>query len=276
MANILIIGCGDIGSSLGLQLIAQGHRVTGLKRRPPAADSPIRYIAADIGDAATLHCLGTGFDQVFFIVSADGRNENSYRAVYETGLGNVLEGLSAVPLIFVSSTSVYGQTHGEWVDEASEAEPDNVNSRLIRQAEREVLAANPHNIIVRFSGIYGPGREHLVRLAASQPAIQKDPPYYTNRIHEEDCVGVLAFLGLQQLVGTQLEPCYLASDDEPAPLWEVVSWLAERQHCPPPVIKEVGEEAAMNKRCRNARLKALGYRFLYSGYQQGYRWVKPA
>lgn len=275
MANILIIGCGDLGAPLGQQLIAQGHRVTGLKRQPPAAESAIRYIAADITDAAALQALGGSFDLVFFIVSADGRNENSYRAVYETGLSNVLERLAAVPLIFVSSTSVYGQTQGEWVDEASEAEPDNVNSRLIRQAEREVLAANPRNVIVRFSGIYGPGREHLVRLAASQPAIQKDPPYYTNRIHQEDCVGVLAFLGLQRLAGAELDSCYLASDDDPAPLWEVVSWLAERQHCPSPVIKEVGEEAAKNKRCRNARLKALGYRFLYSGYRQGYRWVKP-
>jgi nucleoside-diphosphate-sugar epimerase len=276
MANILIVGCGDIGAQLGQQLIDQGHQVTGLKRQPPAAGSSIHYRAADIADAAALQNLQTGFDLLFFIVSADGRNPQSYSAVYQTGLQNVLATFSGMPWIFVSSTSVYGQSRGEWVDETSEAEPENPNSRLIREAEKQVLAANPDNMVVRFSGIYGPGREYLVRLAASQPAIQQNPPYYTNRIHRDDCVGVLAFLGGQRLAGTVLGSCYLASDDEPAPMWEVVSWLAERQHCQLPAIKVVGDGAPMNKRCNNARLKALGYRFLYPGYRDGYAWVNAA
>jgi nucleoside-diphosphate-sugar epimerase len=276
MADILIVGCGDIGAQLGQQLIDQGHRVTGLKRRPPAAGSAIRYLAADIADAAALLNVETGFDLLFFIVAADGRDPQSYRAVYQTGVRNVLERFSGIPCIFVSSTSVYGQAQGEWVDETSEAEADNPNSRLIRQAEKQVLAANADNTLVRFSGIYGPGREYLVRLAASRPAIQQTPPYYTNRIHRDDCAGILAFLGGQRLAGRALEACYLASDDDPAPMWEVVSWLAERQHCSPPAIKVAGDDAPMNKRCNNARLKALGYRLLYPSYRQGYDWVKSA
>ncbi|MEC4749326.1 SDR family oxidoreductase [Methylomicrobium sp. Wu6] len=276
MANILIVGCGEIGSTLGYQLAAQGHRVTGLKRHPPAADKAIHYIAGDIADADTLQGLETGFDQAFFIVSADGRNEQIYREVYQTGLNNVLARFSGVPMLFVSSTSVYGQSRGEWVDEMSDAEPDDQNSRLIRQAEKQVLAANPDNIVVRFSGIYGPSRGHLVRLAAAKPAIQKTPPYYTNRIHQDDCVGVLAFLFTRRLAGAALDSCYLASDDDPAPMWEVVSWLAERQHCPPPVIKPVGDDVPMNKRCDNSRLKALGYRFLYASYKESYCWVERA
>lgn len=275
MAKILIVGCGDIGAALGEQLAAQGHQVTGLKRQPPAGVTAIRYLAADISEAETLTKLEDDFDQLFFIVAADGRNEHSYRAVYQTGLQNVLERFSAVPWLFVSSTSVYGQMQGEWVDEESAAEADNPNSRLIRQAEREVLAANPANIVVRFSGIYGPGREHLVRLAASRPAIQKTPPYYTNRIQQADCVGVLAFLFAQRLAGVSMDRCYLASDDDPAPMWDVVSYLAERQHCPQPVVKPVGDDAPMNKRCNNARLKELGYRFRYPSYKEGYAWVKP-
>jgi nucleoside-diphosphate-sugar epimerase len=276
MADILIVGCGDIGAQLGQQLIDQGHRVTGLKRRPPGADGAIRYLAADIADAAALRNVEAGFDLLFFIVAADGRDPQSYRAVYQTGVQNVLERFSGIPCIFVSSTSVYGQSHGEWIDETSEAEPDNPNSRLIRQAEKQVLAANAGNTVVRFSGIYGPGREYLVRLAASTPAIQQTPPYYTNRIHRDDCAGVLAFLGGQRLAGRALDSCYLASDDDPAPMWEVVSWLAERQQCLPPVVKAVGAGASMNKRCNNARLKAAGYRFLYPGYRDGYAWVSAA
>lgn len=170
----------------------------------------------------------------------------------------------------VSSTSVYGQSAGEWVDEDSAAEPANITSRLIRQAEQKLMDSNPANIVVRFSGIYGPGREYLLRLATQAPTIQQTPPYFTNRIHQQDCVGVLSFLLEQRLAERALAQCYLASDDDPAPTWEVMTWLADRLHCPPPTVKAVAADAGMNKRCSNTRLKTLGYRFQYPSYKDGY------
>ncbi|MFZ2405265.1 MAG: SDR family oxidoreductase [Methylobacter sp.] len=269
MAKILIVGCGAIGSELAGVLSAKGHDVTGLKRKPPlSAPGSIRYVAADISSPADLANLDGDFTEAFFIVSPDGRTEQSYRAVYETGLDNLLAKLPDARWLLVSSTSVYGQTHGEWVDEDSIAEPGNIASRLIRQAEQKLTELNPANIVVRFSGIYGPGREYLLRQAMQTPAIQKTPPYFTNRIHQRDCVGVLAFLLEQRLAGKALAQCYLASDDDPAPMWDVVSWLAECLHCPPPTIKNADD--GMNKRCSNARLKALGYQFQYPGYKDGY------
>jgi len=270
MTKILIIGCGDIGSRLAQDLADNGHEVTGLKRHPPEEKGNVRYVAADITNAGTLSGLSDNFEQIFFIVSADGRNEHSYQAVYETGLTNVLAKFPKQPCIFVSSTSVYGQANGEWVDELSPAQPDNPDSRFIRQAEQKLAQANPDSIIVRFSGIYGPGREYLLRMARQAPAIQQEPPYYTNRIHQQDCVGVLSFLLDQRLAGRRLEQCYLASDDDPAPQWEVMTWLAERMGCQPPAVKAVGADAPMNKRCSNQRLKTLGYRFLYPSYKTGY------
>lgn len=266
MAKILIVGCGKIGSALADVLIGQGHDVTGLKRTPPETPGRIDYIAADITKPLTLDRV---FDQAFFIVSPDRRDEQNYRAVYQTGLDNLLAALPDTPWLMVSSTSVYAQSRGEWVDEESIAEPDNAASRSIRQAEQKLTAATPANIVVRFSGIYGPGREFLLRQAMQAPAIQQTPPYFTNRIHQQDCVGVLAFLLEQRLAGIRLEQYYLASDDDPAPLWDVMTWLAQRLHCPPPTAKTDGI-ADMNKRCSNARLKALGYRFRYPGYKDGY------
>ncbi|MGZ5051609.1 MAG: SDR family oxidoreductase [Methylobacter sp.] len=266
MAKILIVGCGKIGSALADMLIAQGHDVTGLKRNPPeAVATRVNYIAADISKPVT---LDADFDHAFFIVTPGRRDEQDYRAIYQAGLDNLLDALPDTPWLMVSSTSVYAQSQGEWVDEESVAEPDNAASRLIRQAERRLTAANPANIVVRFSGIYGPGRESLLRQAMQAPAIQRTPPYFTNRIHQQDCVGVLAFLLAQRLPGVKLEQYYLASDDDPAPLWDVVTWLAERLHCPPPTEKTDGD--GMNKRCSNARLKALGYRFSYPRYKDGY------
>ncbi|MGR9014855.1 MAG: NAD-binding protein [Gammaproteobacteria bacterium] len=271
MAKILIIGCGTLGSELAEVLSAQGHDVTGLKRKPPqSASGPIRYVAADISSPAELADLDSDFIEAFFIVSPDERSEQSYRAVYETGLNNLLARLPDTHWIMVSSTGAYAQTLGEWVDEDSVAEPDKITSRLIRQAEQRLTALNPKNIVVRFSGIYGPGREYLLRQAMQAPDIQQSPPYFTNRIHQQDCIGVLVFLLEQCLAGKASAQYYLASDDDPAPIWDVMTWLAEHLHCPLPTARDGGNEAAMNKRCSNARLKALGYRFQYPSYKDGY------
>ena len=144
MAKILIVGCGAIGSELAGVLSAQGHDVTGLKRQPPlSAPGSISYVAADISSSAGLAGLDSDFTLAFFIVSPDGRNEQSYRAVYETGLDNLLSKLPKTQWLMVSSTSVYGQFQGEWVDEDSAAEPANITSQLIRQAEQKLIGFKP-------------------------------------------------------------------------------------------------------------------------------------
>jgi nucleoside-diphosphate-sugar epimerase len=270
MANILIIGCGAIGIELAQVLINQGHRVTGVKRNPPPNTRDIHYVRANINSVTELEKLDTNFHHLFFIVSADGRTEQSYREVYETGLNNVLAKFAAVPWLFVSSTSVYGQSQGEWVDEDSPAQADNINSQLIRQAEQRVIALNPKNTVVRFSGIYGEGREYLLNKAKQSPVIQQTPPYFTNRIHQEDCVQVLAFLLEKKLADSPLAHYYLASDDDPAPTYEVMVWLAQQLNCPAPIIKAIDNNDTMNKRCNNQRLKALGYEFTYPSYKDGY------
>ncbi len=275
MAKVLIIGCGAIGYELAKQLAEAGHDVTGLKRNPlPVSQDGFKYFRADITVPRDLEGLGTDFDQVFFIVSADGRNESSYHAIYEKGIGNLInkfaQAKSQAPWIFVSSTSVYGQSRGEWVDEDSPTLPEKATTLKIVDAEQKLISLNPMNIVVRFSGIYGPGRETLLRMAMQSPSIQQDPPYFTNRIHQSDCVGVLRFLFEQRLSGKKLGQCYLASDDDPAPLWDVISWMAEQLQCNLPTKKVTGVNCDMNKRCRNNLLKTLGYNFIYPGYKAGY------
>ena len=275
MAKILIIGCGAIGTQLAHVLSAKGHQVTGLKRNPPETDDgKVHYFTADITSPADLIDLSTDFDTLYFILSPDGRNEESYRDIYESGLNNLLNKFSQAGSnphwIFVSSTSVYGQSQGEWVDENSITQPTNATSQFIRRAEQKLMEREVDNIVIRFSGIYGPGREYLLRMAMQTPAIQQNPPYYTNRIHEQDCVGVLAFLLERRLTGIVLDQCYLASDDDPAPMWEVISWLAEQMNCQPPTVKVNDNHYVMNKRCNNQRLKALGYQFRYPCYKDGY------
>lgn len=275
MAKILIIGCGEIGYRVALALHHQGHHVVGFKRQPPVNERPFAMISADICRASTLSVLAVDFDVVLFIVSPDRRQEQNYQLVFETGLNNLISHFAKAnkspKWLMVSSTSVYGQNQGEWVDETSATQPGNACGRWLVSAEKHLWALNPQNCVVRFSGIYGPGRDRLLRLTAGSEHVQFEPPLFTNRIHQNDCVAVLLFLLEKQLAGNLQDSCYLASDDEPAPLWDVMLWIAEQYGYPEPLAANSRPQAQQNKRCSNARLKALGYRFLYPGYRDGYR-----
>ncbi|MEQ1528659.1 MAG: SDR family oxidoreductase [Methylococcales bacterium] len=275
MAKLLIVGCGAIGSALAEQLLALGHQVSAIKRHPPETlTANISYHRADITVPEDLTGLATDFTQIFFIVTADSRSEQGYKAIYQTGLDNLIRHFACAAVkptwFLVSSTGVYGQNQGEWVDEDSIAEPQQATSQWIRHAEQRLTALAAGNIVLRFSGIYGPGRESLLNMAKRSPVIQKQPSYFTNRIHQEDCIGVLVFLLGKHLAGEALAQYYLASDNDPAPMWQVMSWLAEQLQCPAPTAKtEPGADC--NKRCSNRRLRELGYQFKYPDYQAGYR-----
>ena len=115
---------------------------------------------------------------------------------------------------------------------------------------------------MRFAGIYGPGRTRLVeRVRAGDPCSAA----YTNRIHRDDCAGVLRHL-------LRLErplPLYLAADREPATQCAVMTWMAERLGLPAPSIADAGD-GSLGKRCRNARLVSSGYEFEYPSFREGY------
>ncbi|MYH90732.1 MAG: sugar nucleotide-binding protein, partial [Gammaproteobacteria bacterium] len=100
--------------------------------------------------------------------------------------------------LFLSATSVYAQNRGEWLDEESPTSPGTYNGMSLLSAEEAVLGWSPNPLVVRFAGIYGPDRMRLVRQLEKPLTIQRTPAAYTNRVHQEDCVGSLRFLaGLQ-------------------------------------------------------------------------------
>lgn len=259
---------------MGKRLADEGHHVVGLKRHPPLNDNKISYIKADLSEPADLDKLDSGFDLVIYILSPDDRGEQSYRQVFELGVARLLNFFSrnnpGTRFIFVSSTGVYGQTHGEWVDEASATEPGTVTGKIILQAERAFLAHGRRNCIIRFSGIYGRSRSRLLDLVARGGKVQYQPAYYTNRIHRDDCIAVLKFIADKMLAGAVLESVYLASDDDPAAKWDVFEYLAGKLGSRPPEKLILPPGSDQNKRCSNRRLKQLGYSFIYKSYREGY------
>lgn len=272
MAHILIAGAGYVGLALAQLLRDAGHAVTGLKRTPPVADHGLAWLAADVTRPGTLTDVPRDLDAVVCALAPGGRSEAAYREVYVDGTANLLAALPRrdLPFLLVSSTGVYGQDAGEWVDERTPPDPATATGRVLLEAEQRALADRPAATVVRFSGIYGPGRTWLAdRVRAGHP-VQTDPPSYTNRIHRDDCARVLAWLLSRRLAGETLPPVLLASDDDPAPLAEVTAWIAELLDIPAPPAAPHDPGAGSNKRCRNDLLKDLGYTFLFPSYREGY------
>jgi nucleoside-diphosphate-sugar epimerase len=279
MARILIAGCGYVGAALGELLAAESHTVWGLRRRPLSLPPDIRPIEADLAAPPTLKELPSGLDSVFYMASPGGAEDALYRTAYVEGMRCLLEALvrqgqRPSRVVFVSSTAVYGQERGEWVDESSPAEPRHFSGVRLLEAERILLQGPFPGTVVRFGGIYGPRRAGLIdRVRAGRAAYRDDPPLYGNRIHRNDCAGALRHL-------MHLEDpasVYLGVDSEPADERTVMRWLAGVLGAPPPrrvAQGEVGPHRTRgNKRCRNARLLASGYAFRYPSFREGYRAV---
>src|SRR5262249_9669010 len=126
-------------------------------------------------------------DVLLYAVGMDRAAGKSMRDVNLGGLSNVLAALPTTRrFIYVSSTSVYGQTDGGWVDEFAAAEPVEESGQIVFECERLLHERRPDAIILRFAGIYGPGR--MIRRASIErgEAIATDPEGWLNLIHVED------------------------------------------------------------------------------------------
>lgn len=274
-ATALIVGCGDIGSRLATQLLDKGWQVYGLRRSIDRLPAGVIGVAGDLfNEACPADWPTEPIDYLVYSATATERNEAGYQAAYVEGLKHTLSWLKQhnqqpKHLLFVSSSGVYMQQDGEWVDENSPAESTIFSGRVMLQAEQVALHSGLPASVVRLTGIYGPGREWLLGQVRKGYRVAVNPPLYGNRIHADDAAGLLAFLLEAADQGKTLDDCYIGVDNAPAPLAEVVDWLRERLG-----VTEWAEEASVrragSKRCSNARAKALGWEPRYPSYREGY------
>ncbi len=273
--SILIVGCGYVGTALGERLAAEGCRVYGLRRDVASLPPSIRGVRADLSRAETLRDLPGPFDTVFYTAGSSAHTDEAYRAAYVDGLRNLLAAigeLSAPPrrVIFTSSTAVYAQTDGSWVDEDSPAEPDSFSGKRLLEAEA-ILAASPfETVALRLGGIYGSGRSGLIdRVRRGEGRRERNRTRYMNLIHRDDIVGAL--MHVMRLA--QPARVYVGVDDEPQEYNALVEWIAERIGVAPPPFSDEPQtrgRAAHNRRCSNARLRTSGYTMLYRNAARGY------
>ncbi len=240
-------------------------------------------VRADVTDAESLASV-PDVDAVVFAASSGGRDADAARRVFVDGLRTVVEHFAAREdpperLLYTSSTGVYGDHGGDWVDEGTRIDPTTEKTRVLAAAERvareEAAERGIDGTVVRFAGLYGPGRYRLRRYLEG-PVTEG----YLNMIHRDDAAGVLRFV----LEERPPDDLLLAADDEPAPKWEFADWLADQcgVERPPKRTKEerlaaddlsaaARRRILTSKRCSNDRLRELGYEFTYPTYREGYR-----
>lgn len=273
--TLMIAGCGDVGSRLGQQLSAVGWKVYGLRRTVAQLPAGIVPVAGDLQlDTCPAAWPSESLDYLVYCAAATQHDEDGYRAAYVDGLRRVLgwlaqHGQRPKRVLFVSSSGVYGQQQGEWVDETSSADAQGYSGRIMLQAEQLALTSGLPASVVRLTGIYGPGREWLLGQVRQGYRVATEPPLYGNRIHADDAAGLLAYLLQADALGVALDDCYIGVDDEPAPLHEVVAWLREQLGVSHWAAESTVRRAG-SKRCSNARAKALGWTPRYASYREGY------
>jgi nucleoside-diphosphate-sugar epimerase len=283
-----ILGCGYVGIELGRQLDAAGHDVLGVRRSEAGVaaieDAGLDAVRADVTDAAALESV-PDVDWLVFAASSGGRGADAAREIYVEGLRTVIETFgdrSSSPerLVYTSSTGVYGDHDGEWVDEETPIDPTTEKTEVLAEAERVALVEGAEygldGTVARYAGLYGPDRYRLQRYLDG-PVTEG----YLNMIHREDAAGAVCHLLLEDALRDDV---LLVVDDEPVDKWEFADWLAAKCGRPEPPKQTTEERIAAgalstpakrrirtSKRCSNDRLHRIGYELSYPTFRSGYR-----
>jgi nucleoside-diphosphate-sugar epimerase len=259
MRRLLILGRGYTAGRIGAALAGRGWAVSGVTR--DGRDGTLAF-----GDRAAVAAAIGAADAVLSSIPPEGEADPAL-VVYG-------EALAAAPgwRGYLSSTGVYGDSGGAWVDETAPTGTGRRNARSVADAAWLALGAR----VFRLPGIYGPGRSPLDRVAAGTAHRVEAPAQIFSRVHVDDIVsGVIA--GLDAPAGA-----YNLADDHPCGQNEVISFAAGLLgRAPPPLI---GLDAlspmarafyAENRRVANGRAKrVLGWVPRYGSYRLGLRALK--
>lgn len=275
MARILVVGAGDIGGNLAINLAKTGHEVWALRRSNVVLGEGVQMIQADVSEPETLLDMPDGVDILVYSVASPVFSKEGYHKYYYQGLRHVLnalkaQGQSPQHAFFTSSSSVYHQMDASWVDENSPTEPTSFSGKELLKTEQVLAKSFIPATSVRFPGIYGAGRNRMIEQARQGGYCDPSPEVWTNRVHRDDCVGILEFLINKVLNGEKIEPIYLASDSEPATLFDILEWMKDRIGDVEPDYDLPEATRRANRRCSNKRLLEAGYKFKFANYQDGY------
>ncbi|NGP54524.1 SDR family oxidoreductase [Thioalkalivibrio sp. XN8] len=277
--HLFCFGCGYSAGRLARELLAAGARVSGTSRTPSGADRLDKLgITAHVFDGSK-PLPAAAFDGVTDVLSSIPPGEDGDDGVL-TGHGRILAGLPTLGwTALLSTTGVYGDTRGTWIDESAPTDPRTPgNERRVACEERWLAWGCAHGRpvqIFRLPGIYGPHRSPFARLRTGEARRIVKPGQVFNRIHVDDIVAAL----LLAMRAPRAGPVFHLADDEPAPADEVLTHAAALLGLPPPpavpydaadlppMARHFYEEC---KRLSNGRVRQeLGFVPRYPTYREG-------
>lgn len=277
-AQILIIGCGDLGTEIAIRLQQLGGQVTGLRISDKPLPNNITTLQADVTLAETLAPLGQlKPDYLIYCVAGSAQHvaqvDENYRQHYVAGLRHVLatqhNNSNLKHVFFVSSTRVYGQKTQNVIDELMPAEPCDAGGERLLEAEGLLKHLACSATALRLSGIYGPGRTRMINLALRPDLWPERVPQnsWSNRIHRDDAAAFIVFLIQQRQQLNMVADCYIVTDSQPTTQYETLCWLATQMNIKVALVKP---EIIGGKRLSNQRLLQSGFKLSYPNYQVGY------
>ncbi|HHA2775350.1 TPA: epimerase, partial [Stenotrophomonas maltophilia] len=224
--RVLILGMGWSGCVLATQLQARGVHVVGTVRDPSSApdDGLLRHqLHADTPPSPALLDEIAQAEAVLCSVPPDAEGDPALRLLLPA-----LQGSPALRWVgYLSSTSVYADRAGGWINETSVADATETTGvrRLLAEAQWLALAEQRGiaSAVFRLPGLYGPGRNALLQLAEGRARHVIRPGLAFNRLHVEDLAAVI-IASMQRPAHRGL---YLPSDDEPAPPQDVLAFAAK-------------------------------------------------
>ncbi len=277
--SLLVIGCGYLGERVARDHVGRGDVVFALTRSADRARAleaiGVRPVVGDVLDPALE--LPT-VDRVLYAVGYDRSAGPSKRSVYVDGLRNTLDRLPSGPsrLVYIGSTSVYGDMGGGWVDEETPARPITEAGRICLEAEGVLTAwadrSGVSTVVLRCAGLYGPGRIIRRDLIARGEPIPGDPDRHLSLIHVDDAARAAS----AALDAVAPGPLYLVGDDRPVRRREYYRVVAEALGAPPPSFvppapgsAEAARDVA-DRKVRNRRMKSeLGVALQYPDVATG-------
>ena len=278
----MIIGCGYTGRILGARLLTAGLPVTGVVSSRTSAlhldKIGITPVVADLDQPAPQLPLADA-DRIYYF--APPPNEGVADPRLERILHALRELKSTPRIVYTSTTGVYGDCQGDWVDETRPVQATTDRSRRRLDAERQLLLWQEQSggevIILRVAGIYGPGRLPLARLRQESPMINEAEAPWSNRIHADDLATVCAAAMDRGRSGE----VYNVSDGTPGNMAEYFSKVADlaglprprsislaeaRQELPPGLLSYLQESRRLDNR---KMLKELGVTLRYPTLAEG-------
>lgn len=265
--NILIVGCGYIGTEVAAFWKKKGYLVTVTTRSPEKLDALAKVSQKSVilkgNDEDELAPLIADNEAILVTVAADSPEhyESAYLNTSQIFRHLALEMDLPRQLIYTSSTSVYGDHQGQWVDEESELLGKSDQAKILIEAEKNYLSLQEVGwtvCVLRLAELYGPGRELSDRVKQMQGhSLPGTGHQYTNKIHKTDCAYAIDYA-----LRHRLEGIYNLADDEHPTRKELYDAVAKKFHLPE--VKWDPTHTPFhsgNKRVSNHKIKAEGFAF---------------